>query len=237
VTGGSRGIGAGIALRAAQLGARVALTYSSQADAAERVCQSLPGEGHMKLKMDVGDEASVNAGLDEVLKHFGGRLDGLVNNAGITSDQLLLRMKTEDFDRVLQTNLRGTFLCTRAAIKSMMKARAGAIVNVTSVIGQTGNAGQANYAASKAGIEAFTRSVALELGGRHVRANCVAPGFISTEMTDVLADAQKQGILEKVPLGSIGETVDVANAVCFLLSEEAKYITGHTLSVNGGLHM
>lgn len=236
VTGSSRGIGAAIARRLAAEGARVAVTYSSKPDAAEQVMKTLPGEGHICLKLDVSDEASVQAAFDEALKAFG-KLDGLVNNAGITRDQLILRMKTEDFDAVINTNLKGTFFCTRAAVKTMMRARSGAIVNITSVIGEMGNAGQSNYAASKAGIEAFSKSIAKEVGSRGVRVNCVAPGFIVTEMTDVLSDEQKNAILEKVPLNQFGQVEDVAAAVAFLLSDEAKYITGHTLSVNGGLYM
>lgn len=236
VTGSSRGIGAAIARRLAAEGARVAVTYSSKPEAAEQVVKSLPGEGHLCLKLNVEDEASVQAAFDEVLKTFG-KIDGLVNNAGITRDQLIMRMKTEDFDAVINTNLKGTFFCTRAAVKTMMRARTGSIVNITSVIGEMGNAGQSNYAASKAGIEGFSKSIAKEVGSRGVRVNCVAPGFIVTEMTDVLSDQQKEAILEKVPLNQLGDVEDVAAAVAFLLSDESKYITGHTLSVNGGLYM
>lgn len=236
VTGSSRGIGAGIAGRLAAEGARVAITYASNPEAAQKVVMGLPGSGHMTVHLQVGAETSVDATFAEVVEKFG-RLDFLVNNAGITKDQLLLRMKAEDFDRVIETNLRGVFLCTRAAAKIMLKAKAGAIVNITSVIGQTGNAGQANYAASKGGVEAFTKSVAQELASRQIRVNCVAPGFIVTEMTDVLNDQQKQSILGRVPLKSMGDVDDIAAAVSFLLSSEAKYITGHTLSVNGGLYM
>jgi 3-oxoacyl-[acyl-carrier protein] reductase len=236
VTGSSRGIGAGIAQRLAAEGAKVAITYSSNSEAAQAIWRSLPGEGHLCLALNLADEGSVEKAFQEVLVQFG-HLDGLVNNAGITKDQLLLRMKTEDFSSVIETNLRGTFLCTKLAIKAMLKARAGAIVNVTSVIGQTGNAGQANYAASKGGIEAFAKSIAQEVASRGIRVNCVAPGFIVTEMTDVLSDVQKNTILEKVPLKSLGTVDDVAAAVCFLLSTDASYITGHTLNVNGGLFM
>lgn len=236
VTGSSRGIGAGIAQRLAAEGARVAITYSSNPGSAEEVLKSLSGSGHICLKLSVGDEASVQAAFDEALKEFG-QLDGLVNNAGITRDQLILRMKPEEFSAVLDTNLKGTFLCTRAAVKSMVRARTGSIVNITSVIGEMGNAGQSNYAASKAGIEGFSKSIAKEIASRGVRVNCVAPGFIVTEMTDVLTEEQKAAILEKVPLNQLGTVDDVAAAVAFLLSSESKYITGHTLSVNGGLYM
>jgi 3-oxoacyl-[acyl-carrier protein] reductase len=196
----------------------------------------LPGQGHICLQLHVGDEASVSAAFEAVAAEFG-QLDGLVNNAGITRDQLILRMKTEDFQSVVDTNLKGTFLCTRAAVKMMIKARSGSIVNITSVIGEMGNAGQSNYAASKAGTEGFSKSIAQEVASRGVRVNCVAPGFIVTEMTDALNEAQKTAILSKVPLNQLGDVNDVASATAFLLSSEAKYITGHTLSVNGGLYM
>lgn len=236
VTGSSRGIGAGIARRLAAEGARVAVTYAGNAHAADHVLKSLAGSGHLKLQLNVSDEASVQAAFDEITKSFG-HLDGLVNNAGITKDQLILRMKPEDFMAVIETNLKGAFLCTRAAVKMMIKARAGSIVNITSVIGEMGNAGQSNYAASKAGIEGFAKSIAQEVASRGVRVNCIAPGFIVTEMTDVLNDQQKQAILGKVPLGTLGDVDDIAAAAAFLLSPESKYITGHTLSVNGGLYM
>lgn len=236
VTGSSRGIGAGIALRLAQQGARVAITYSSSPAGAEKVLASLPGSGHISLQLHVGDEASVQAAFEKIAKEFG-QLDGVVNNAGITRDQLLMRMKTEDFQSVIDTNLKGTFLCTRAAVKMMLKARSGSIVNITSVIGEMGNPGQSNYAASKAGVEAFSKSVAQEIGSRNIRVNCIAPGFIVTDMTDALNETQKTAILAKVPLNTLGDVDDVANATMFLLSPESKYITGHTLSVNGGLYM
>ncbi len=236
VTGSSRGIGAAIAARLAHEGARVAITYSSNADAAQKVLASLSGTGHIALHLNVGDEASVEKAFAECTEKLG-KIDCLVNNAGITKDQLLLRMKSEDFDRVIETNLKGVFLCTRAAAKLMLKAKSGSIVNITSVIGQTGNPGQANYAASKGGVESFTKSVAQELASRQIRVNCVAPGFIVTEMTDVLGDDTKKAILDKVPLKTLGAPEDIAAAVSFLLSQDAKYITGHTLSVNGGMFM
>lgn len=236
VTGGSRGIGASIVKLLAEEGAQVCFTYSSREEAAAEVAKTLPGVGHFYLKLDVASEESVNQAVDQISAKWS-EIDGLVNNAGITKDQLLLRMKAEDFDAVINTNLRGTFLMTKALSKIMMKARKGSIVNITSVIGQTGNAGQANYAASKAGTEAFSKSVALELASRNVRVNCVAPGFIATEMTHVLNEDVKGKILTKIPMSAIGEGVDVANAVKFLLSEESKYITGHTINVNGGMFM
>ncbi len=236
VTGSSRGIGAGIAKRLAAEGATVAVTYSSQPEAAQKVLASLPGMGHLSLKLNIADEASVTAAFEEISARWG-QLDGLVNNAGITRDTLILRMKTEDFTSVIDTNLKGTFLCTRAAVKMMIKARTGSIVNVTSVIGEMGNAGQSNYAASKAGIEGFAKSIAQEVASRGIRVNNVAPGFIVTEMTEVLSDQQKAAILAQIPSGQLGSVDDIAGAVSFLLSDDARYITGHTLSVNGGLYM
>lgn len=236
VTGGSRGIGAAIALRLAQSGAQVALTYATREDAAQKVLSSLSGEGHFCVQMNLSDEKSVETAFDQISSKWA-EIHGLVNNAGMTKDQLLIRMKTEDFDQVINTNLRGAFLTTKHVSKVMMKARQGSIVNITSVIGQTGNSGQSNYAASKAGLIGFSKSIALELASRGVRVNCVAPGFISTEMTDVLSEEQKKKIFEKIPLGTMGEGYDIAAAVAFLLSDESRYITGHTLSVNGGLFM
>ncbi|MES2856272.1 MAG: 3-oxoacyl-[acyl-carrier-protein] reductase [Bdellovibrionota bacterium] len=236
VTGSSRGIGAAIAKRLAYEGATVAVTYSTNPGSAEQIFKELPGTGHLLLKLNISDEASVLAGFEEITQKWG-KLDGLVNNAGITKDGLLLRMKTDDFQAVIDTNLKGTFLCTRSAVKMMLKARAGSIVNITSVIAEMGNAGQANYAASKAGVEGFTKSIAQEVASRSIRVNCVAPGFIVTDMTDALNEEQKKAIVGKVPLNTLGDTDDVANATAFLLSSESKYITGHTLSVNGGLYM
>lgn len=236
VTGSSRGIGAETAKHLAKMGARVAVTYGRSKESAEEVFKNLDGEGHLLIPFNVSDEASVKEGFDIVTKEFAG-LSGLVNNAGITRDQILLRMKDSDFDEVVQTNLKGTFLCTKLAVKVMMKARIGSIVNITSVIGQTGGSGQANYAASKGGVEAFSKSIAQEVGSRNIRVNCVAPGFIATDMTDELPEERKQAILSAVPLNSIGEPIDVAQSVAFLLSDESKYITGQTISVNGGMYM
>ena len=236
VTGASRGIGAGIARCLAKQGARVAITYTSRSDAAEEVLTTLSGKDHFSLKLDISAQESVQGAFSEVLERFG-RLDGLVNNAGITKDQLLLRMKAEDFDSVIQTNLRGAFLCTKSAIKPMLKNKCGAIVNITSVVGQSGNPGQCNYSASKAGLEAFTKSIALEYAAKGIRLNCVAPGFIETEMTEVLNDSQKEAIFSKVPMKKMGTVDDVAYAVAYLLSDESTYVTGQTISVNGGLYM
>lgn len=236
VTGGSRGIGAAIVRVLAKKGATVAFTYSSNEAAASDVLSSLSGTGHMMIKMDISSEDSVASGVDQVLENFKD-LDGIVNNAGITKDQLLLRMKPEDFDSVINTNLRGTYLVTKTVLKPLLKARKGSIVNITSVIGQTGNPGQSNYAASKAGTEAFSKSIALEVASRGIRVNCVAPGFIKTEMTEILSEDQKKAILSKIPMERIADPEEVAESVAFLLSDESRYITGHTLSVNGGMHM
>lgn len=236
VTGGSRGIGASIARELAAEGASVALTYVSREDAALEVLKSLPGLGHLAIQMNVSDEASVEKAIEQLMAAWS-QIDGVVNNAGVTKDTLLLRMKTEDFENVLDTNLKGTFLVTRGVLKPMIKARKGSIVNITSVIGQTGNAGQSNYAASKGGVVAFSKSVAAEVASRGIRVNCVAPGFINTEMTGVLTDEQKKTIMGEIPLGRIAEAQEVAQAVSFLLSGRASYITGHTLSVNGGMFM
>jgi 3-oxoacyl-[acyl-carrier protein] reductase len=236
VTGSSRGIGAGIAQSLASLGAQVCVTYSRSKDKAEKVFSDLKGEGHLLLQIDTSNEESIKNFFKAVLDSWS-QIDGLVNNAGITRDQLLLRMKTEDFDDVYATNLKGTFLCTKAVAKPMMKQRSGSVVNITSVIGSTGNPGQSNYAASKAGTEAFSKSIAKELGSRGIRVNCVAPGFIQTEMTDVLDDKQKEGLTSQLPLSRLGTTDDVAQAVAFLISDASSYITGQTIHVNGGMYL
>lgn len=236
VTGGSRGIGASIVKLLAHRGAKVAFTYASKKEAAEAILKELPGLGHHCMHLDITNEASCDNAVKEAIEKLGG-LDGLVNNAGITKDGLLMRMKAEEFDQVINANLRGTFLMTRAAIKSMIRARAGSIVNITSVIGEMGNAGQSNYAASKAGVEGFSKSIAKEVASRNIRVNCIAPGFIATEMTDVLTEEQKANILTKIPLERIAGPEEIGYAVSFLLGDESKYITGHTLSVNGGMYM
>lgn len=237
VTGGSRGIGAGIVSHLAELGAHVAFTYSSNQASAEKVLSGLKNPGnHMMVQMDVSDEKSMTDAIAKVLEKFQG-LDGLVNNAGITKDQLILRMSLEDFDKVYEVNMRGTFYCTKLVLKPMMKARKGSVVNISSVVGHTGNPGQTNYTATKAGVEGFSRSLALELSSRNIRSNCVAPGFIESDMTQELTEEQKEKMFSKIPLGKIGSAKDVANAVAFLLSDDSSYITGHTLHVNGGLYM
>ena len=236
VTGGSRGIGAGIAQALAAQGAVVAFSYASRQEAAQKVLETLPGEGHFHFSMDISNEESIKESMKSAIEKLGG-LHGLVNNAGITRDQILLRMSSDDFDQVTQTNLRGTFLCTKAVLKTLMRAKGSSIVNITSVIGLTGNAGQANYAASKAGVVAFSKSVAQEMASRQVRCNCIAPGFIQTDMTDELTEEQKEEIKKTIPSRELGSVEDIANAAVFLLSSESKYITGQTLSVNGGMFM
>lgn len=237
VTGGSRGIGRGIVKLFSEAGARVAFTYQSNEEAAQRTLKELKGSGHATYKLNSADGDEIEKVMGQVTADMGG-LNVLINNAGITKDQLLLRLKIDDWDQVLETNLRGVFLTTKAAVKGMLKAKTeGSIINITSVIGQTGNPGQSSYAASKAGIIAFTKSVALEVASRQIRLNCIAPGFIQSDMTNSLTDEQKKGILDRVPLGSMGEAWDVAAACLFLASPLARYITGQTLNVNGGLYM
>ncbi len=236
VTGGSRGIGAGVVKALDSLGAQVAFTYSSRKESAEAVLKELSGNEHMITQLNLSDEESITTAFKEILTKFG-QIDGLVNNAGITQDQILLRMKTDDFDKVLNTNLRGTYLCTKAVLKPMVKARNGSVVHITSVVGQMGNPGQANYAASKAGVEAFSKSLAKELGSRNVRSNCVAPGFIETEMTNELSDDQKQKLIGGLALERLGSVDDIASAVAYLLSDNSSYITGQTIAVNGGLYV
>lgn len=236
VTGGGRGIGKAIVQQLAQAGAQVAFSYASNEASAQEVLKSLPGEGHFVVPLKLEDPQSIEAACEKVLEKFP-QLTGLVNNAGLTRDGLMLRMKLSDWDDVINTNLRGTFLVTQGFLKAFVKSRQGSIVNVASVIGRIGNAGQANYAASKAGLFGFTKSLAREVGSRGIRVNAVAPGFIKTDMTkDLSEDVQKQ-LLSQVPLGYLAEPEDVAHAVKFLLSPESRYITGHTLDVNGGMFM
>jgi 3-oxoacyl-[acyl-carrier protein] reductase len=234
VTGASRGIGAAIARRLSAEGYDLALVARS-ADKLQEIAGSLEGEGKVLcLPMDVSDSAAVN----EAVKRIGDELDpiyGLINNAGITRDTLLLRMSEEAWNEVLQINLNGTFLFTKAVTQPMMRQRAGRIVNISSVVGLTGNAGQANYAASKAAIIAFTKSVAREIGGRNITVNAVAPGFVTTDMTAELSDQIKADMLKSIPLKRFGEGEDIAGSVAFLLSRDASFITGQTLVVDGGM--
>lgn len=236
VTGGSRGIGRAVCLELARQGARVAVNYAGNRAAADETvaaCQALGAEA-FALQADVADAAACDAMVKEVVARFG-RLDILVNNAGVTRDGLMLMMKDADWDAVLDTNLKGAFHCIRAAYKPMMKQRAGRIVNVSSIVGLRGNAGQANYAASKGGLIALTKSVAKELAGRNVTANAVAPGFITTDMTGALPEKAREAMLASIPLGRLGEAEDVAHAVAFFAGDEAGYVTGQVLCVDGGM--
>ena len=238
VTGGSRGIGRAICLKLAGQGANIVLNYVGNAAAAEETraaCEAL-GVRALAVQGDVADPAACNALIDTAIEAFG-QVDILVCNAGITRDNLLMRMSDEEFQKVIDTNLKGTFHCMRAVIRPMMKKRRGRIISISSVVGLMGNAGQINYAASKAGVIGMTRSLAREVASRGITVNAVAPGFIRTDMTDVLSDAVKEGILRSIPLGKLGEAEDVANTVLFLASDEAAYITGQVLSVDGGMAM
>ena len=237
VTGGARGIGREIAVLLARQGADVAL-FDVNAQTLEQTAQELRALGRRAegLTVDVTDGAQVDAGVAKVLDKLG-RIDILINNAGITQDGLLIRMDDAQWDRVLNINLKGTFLCTRAAAKHMLKARQGRIVSIASIVGLMGNPGQANYAASKAGIIGFTKAVAKELASRGITCNAVAPGFIKTEMTEKLPEPAKQRLMEAIPMGTLGEPGDVAQAVFFLVSKAARYITGQVLVVDGGLAM
>jgi len=237
VTGASQGIGRACALELAKSGATVALAARSGGKL-EAVAAEIAAAGGQARTfwLDVSNEGSIRACAKDVLASLG-KVDILVNNAGITKDGLTLRMKLADFDDVLRTNLTGAFLLTQAVISSMMKSRWGRVINITSVVGETGSAGQANYAASKAGMIGLTKSLAREFASRNITVNAVAPGFIQTAMTEELTDAQKSGILAQIPLARYGSDHDIAAAVAFLVSDAAAYITGHTLDVNGGMYM
>jgi 3-oxoacyl-[acyl-carrier protein] reductase len=235
VTGASRGIGRAIAALLAARGFRVVGTATTESGA-RAVGEALAPHGGRGLALDVNDGAALEAAIETIVKQDGG-LHVLVNNAGITRDTLSMRMKDEDWDAVLDTNLKAVFRASRAAIRPMMKQRYGRIVNITSVVGASGNAGQANYAAAKAGVAGMTRSLARELGSRGITVNCVAPGFIATDMTEGLPEAQKAALLGQIPLGRLGAADEVAEAVAFLASAGAGYITGTELHVNGGMYM
>ena len=235
VTGASRGIGAAIAQELAQRGYTVIGTATTDAGAA-RIGETLAAHGGRGVNLNVNDAAGVEALLDEIVKTHGG-LHVLVNNAGITKDTLAMRMKDDDWSAVIDTNLQAVFRLSRAAIRPMMKQRFGRIINVTSVVGAMGNPGQANYAAAKAGVAGMSRALARELGSRGITVNCVAPGFIATDMTADLPEEQKKALASQIPMGQLGKPSDIANAVAFLASEGAGYITGQELHVNGGMYM
>jgi 3-oxoacyl-[acyl-carrier protein] reductase len=238
VTGASRGIGRAIALELAASGCDVAVNYAGNEAAAHQVVAEIEtlGRKAFAIKANVGDASQVEDMVAVVLERFG-KLDILVNNAGITRDNLLMRMKEAEFDEVINTNLKGVFNCIKAVTRPMMKQRSGRIVNISSVVGAIGNAGQANYVAAKAGVIGMTKSVARELASRNITVNCVAPGFIETEMTDKLSAELKDAMLKQIPLAAFGSPDSVAKAVRFLASDDASYMTGQTLHVDGGMYM
>ena len=238
ITGGSRGIGRAIGLRLAKDGFDIAFTYSRGAEAAlltKAECEAL-GAKTAAYQADVTDSAGCAALVKTVYGHFG-RIDVLVNNAGVTRDALIMRMSDEDYDTVMNTNARGAFYMLREVSKLMLKARSGHIINISSVVGITGNAGQVNYAASKAAVIGMTKSLARELAGRHINVNAIAPGFIRTDMTDALNENAREAILKSIPFGEMGEPEDVANMAAFLAGEESRYVTGQVFSVCGGMCM
>lgn len=237
VTGASRGIGRCIALALAAQGAKV-VASARNAEALDNLVEEIKGQGGEATAVvgDVAVDTDASELIDQAVAKYG-QVDILVNNAGITRDGLLLRMKNEDWDAVLDTNLKGAFLCIRAAAKVMSKQRSGRIINISSVVGEMGNAGQANYSASKAGLLGLTKSVARELARRNVTVNAITPGFIVTDMTDDMTDKARQAMTEQIPLGRLGEVDDIANAVIFLASDQSSYITGQVLGINGGMYM
>lgn len=238
VTGGSRGIGRAIAIALAKEGADVTLTYGSKADAANAVVAEIEAAGGSAsaIGFDVKDPAACKAAVDGIVKEKGG-LHILVNNAGVAIDNLLMRYKDDDLDTIFRTNVFGPFALARSVARTMSKARWGRIINLGSVVGEMGNTGQVAYAATKAALDGMSKSLARELASRNVTCNVVAPGFIGTDMTDELPEAAKEKMLEAIPLGAMGTPQDIADAVCFLASDRAKYITGHVLNVNGGMYM
>ncbi|MYL48729.1 3-oxoacyl-[acyl-carrier-protein] reductase [Halobacillus litoralis] len=238
VTGASRGIGKAIALELARQGAKVAVNYAGSEDKAEAVVREIQEQGGVAIKIqaNVSNDEDVKRMVKTVVDEFG-RLDILVNNAGITKDNLLMRMKEEEFDSVIDTNLKGVFLCTKGVTRQMMKQKYGRIINVASIVGVSGNPGQANYVAAKAGVIGMTKSNAKELAARNIQVNAVAPGYIATDMTDALTDEQREQMLALIPLKRLGEGEDVARVVRFLASKDAAYMTGQTLHVDGGMVM
>jgi len=238
VTGASRGIGAEIAKYLAKEGARVAVNYSGSQSKAEEVVKAIETAGGeaFAIQASVGDSASVTEMIAATMERFG-TIDILVNNAGITRDNLLMRMKESEWDDVINTNLKGVFLCTKAVTRQMMKQRAGRIINIASIVGVSGNAGQANYVAAKAGVIGLTKTTAKELASRNINVNAIAPGFITTEMTEELPEEVKSHMLTQIPLAKLGNPEDVAKAVVFLASDDSNYITGQTLHVDGGMVM
>ena len=238
VTGATRGIGRAIAVQLASDGFNIVVNYRGEEEPAMTLVAALESRGveARAIRADITNADDVAGLIEGTIAAFG-KLDALINNAGITRDMLLMRMSEEDWDAVLTTNLKGAFLCSKAAIRPMIRQRGGSIVNLTSVVGLVGNAGQSNYAAAKAGLVGFTKSLAKEVGSRGITVNAVAPGFIETRLTDVLSDEIKETSIKQIPLGRFGTPDDVAVAVAFLVSPAARYITGHTLSVDGGLFM
>ena len=238
VTGGSRGIGKAAALACAREGAHIIINYAGNVKAAEETVKEISdlGQKCLAVQADISKLADVERLIEEATAEFG-KIDILVNNAGITRDGLLMRMKEEDWDAVIETNLKGIFLCTKAVIRGMMKQRSGRIINMTSVVGVMGNAGQANYAAAKAGVIGFTKSTAKELASRGITVNAIAPGFIHSDMTSVLPENVKEEMVKAIPIGRMGEAEEVADAVVFLASNSARYITGQVIHVDGGMVM
>jgi 3-oxoacyl-[acyl-carrier protein] reductase len=237
VTGASQGIGRETALALAEAGAKVAVAARNEEKLTSLVTEITAAGGEaFAVKMDVADLEQVKTGFRQIVERFG-RLDILVNNAAVTRDGLSMRMKQEDWEAVVRTNLTGAHFCIQQALLTMMKARAGRIINISSVVAQSGNAGQANYVAAKAGLIGLTKAIAIEIASRGITVNAVAPGFIETPMTDVLPDKVKEELKTRIPLGRMGSPRDVASAIVFLASDEASYITGHVLNVNGGMHL
>lgn len=238
ITGGSRGIGRAISLKMASLGGNIAINYARNAEAARQTAKEIEelGGKAVIVQCDVGSYRQVDAMIHQIRESMGD-VDILINNAGITRDNLLMRMSEEDWDDVMNTNLKGVYNCTKAVIRPMMKKRYGKIINVSSIVGITGNAGQSNYAAAKAGIIGFTKAMAKELAPRKINVNAVAPGFITTDMTEVLPDEIKKRILSNIPMNQFGTPEDVAEAVAFMASERARYITGQVIHIDGGMVM